>query len=206
MKMPLPTPSTLRSLPPTLLLTTSVISSLLLAKLFHSSFSSRNTKRKRKEKEYAHTLFYGTFIQLPPSPGSGDEHKLSVTHGALWVSASDGRIEGFDWSVENEEGLRELLRKKGWVDVDRCSGDGDAERGVRVVRNERKNGFFFPGFIGRVPFFLGVVAKRSLPKLTNASRYSYSCFPVPEFRDIRVLHAAGLAGDLYVSPGGFVCW
>lgn len=150
--MPLSTPSSLRSLPPAALITSSVLASFLLGKLIYNLSSSRNPKVKQKDKNYARTLFFGTFIQLSSSPESGQGHKLIVTHGTLWVSASDGRIEGFEWGVESEEGLRELMGRKGWVDVDGSLGNEDAERGVRIVRNEDKNGFFFPGFIGMSPF------------------------------------------------------
>ncbi|KAK2760010.1 hypothetical protein FQN54_002746 [Arachnomyces sp. PD_36] len=145
--MPLPTPSTIKSLSPTLLISTSVLASLILGRLVLNLSSSSNSNRKQKEKKYARTVIFGTFIQLPASPESDKGHKLSVTHGALWVSASDGRIQGFDWKVRDEGDLKELLRRNGWIDVDGSSGSGDGERGVRIVRNEKKNGFFFPGFI-----------------------------------------------------------
>ncbi|GAD95749.1 chlorohydrolase family protein [Paecilomyces variotii No. 5] len=98
-----------------------------------------------------YTIFYGTFIQLPRTPASSEpRHVLDINHGALWVSNESGRIEGFDWSVSTDERLHDLLRDKGWVAV---SGDGEEERigektVVRVVKaSERRNGFFFPGFI-----------------------------------------------------------
>lgn len=99
-----------------------------------------------------YTLFFGTFIQLPRAPLNG-KHVLAIQKGALWVSTADGRIEGFDWNVQNEEGLGALMKRMGWVvegaDV------SQATETVRVVRaEEERNEFFFPGFIGWIPFFL----------------------------------------------------
>lgn len=90
-----------------------------------------------------HTVFYGTFIDLPRTK-SGQKHDLLVRHGALWVSAN-GTIEGMDWTVGNDRDLHALLRRKGWVD------------NVHLVRAQSsQNEFFFPGFIGtpthRSPF------------------------------------------------------
>lgn len=100
-----------------------------------------------------YTIFYGTFIQLPRIPASsGPKHVLDINHGALWVSNESGRIEGFDWGVCTEEKLRHLLQDKGWRVV---SGDVEEEEvgektAVRVVKaSEKRNGFFFPGFIGK---------------------------------------------------------
>ncbi|KAK2783187.1 hypothetical protein FQN52_000401 [Onygenales sp. PD_12] len=96
------------------------------------------------------TLYYGTFIDLPRKPEvpataeSAPVHKLSVNYGALWVSG-DGRIEGVDWTVGDEEGLRGLVGRMGW----RVEGDegGEGEL-VRIVRaRKERNEFFFPGFI-----------------------------------------------------------
>ena len=69
--------------------------------------------------------------------------------GALWVGAQDGRIEGIDWEVKDEEGLQRLIEKMGWKEEGSSRGVEDAVR-VRIVK-ERKgtNGFFFPGFVGR---------------------------------------------------------
>jgi hypothetical protein len=85
-------------------------------------------------------VFYGTFISVPRQlETAADESSLEliVNHGALWVTAEDGRIEGFDWSVHDEDALQQLIADKGW------------ETGVKVVRaNAERNEFFFPGFIG----------------------------------------------------------
>lgn len=97
----------------------------------------------------AYTLFFGTFIQLPRSPLNG-KHVLSIHKGALWVSTADGRIKGFDWSVQDEDGLRGLMHRNGWVgeNVNGYS-EGSSTEKVDVVRaREERNEFFFPGFIG----------------------------------------------------------
>ena|SRR5947207_372186 len=101
------------------------------------------------------TIFYGTFIQLPPSPAvaatstAPPKHTLSINHGALWVSAPDGRIEGFDWSVGDEQSLAALVERLGLV-VGNVDGEGRGKgKKVTVVRaSAERNGFFFPGFVG----------------------------------------------------------
>ncbi|EEH43920.2 guanine deaminase [Paracoccidioides brasiliensis Pb18] len=113
-------------------------------------------------RSYVHTVYYGTFIHLPrlpeepATPTSPPAHKLSINHGALWVSETGGKIEGFDWGVKDEEGFAELMKRMGWrvegeernSDVHGIAGeDGEGEL-VRVVKASReRNGFFFPGFI-----------------------------------------------------------
>lgn len=106
---------------------------------------------------YAYTVYRGTFIQLPRFLESGTQSKLElvVTRGALWVSAEDGRIKGFDWQVRDEDGFRALMRRMTWVDVDASingdSGDGSIVKVKVVTASEERNEFFFPGFIGMSP-------------------------------------------------------
>lgn len=97
-------------------------------------------------------LFYGTFIHLPRCPVGG-KHVLSVNHGAVWVSAADGRITGLDWDVQ-EGGAKELLKRGGWVEGDSESNEshtyyskGDETVEIFQAKSE-ENEFFFPGFIG----------------------------------------------------------
>jgi guanine deaminase len=107
---------------------------------------------------YAYTIYRGTFIQLPRLLESGAQSKLEFVcnQGALWVSAEDGRIKGFDWQVRGEDGFRALMRRMGWVDVDVdvdgfTNGDGGNGSFVKVkvvTAVEERNEFFFPGFIG----------------------------------------------------------
>lgn len=111
-----------------------------------------------------HTLFLGTFIQLPKTPVEG-KHALDITRGALWTSMTDGRIKGFDWAVrpDREEDVQALMQRNGWVAVvDGANGvngvnghqNGGAVQQVKVVRAvEERNEFFFPGFIGTFTFF-----------------------------------------------------
>ena len=104
-----------------------------------------------------YTLYHGTFIQLPRQIKT-EKPCLEINTGVLWVANQDGRIRGFDWSVDlAEEGegvLEAFLKRKGWTvwrdGVDETPG----EETVVIVRGGRKgrNGFFFPGFIGM--FFL----------------------------------------------------
>lgn len=76
---------------------------------------------------------------------------LEINHGALWVSTSDGKIQGFDWGVRGESDLRVLMEREGWL-VDRGDGNRnsiDEVTTVSVIRaREERNEFFFPGFIG----------------------------------------------------------
>lgn len=106
---------------------------------------------------YTYTVYYGAFIDLPhlpdepATPNSPPKHKLSINHGALWVSQADGKIEGIDWEVKDEERLGELIKRMGW----KVEGGGNEDENragdlVRVVKAQKqRNGFFFPGFIGK---------------------------------------------------------
>ncbi|WEW59484.1 amidohydrolase family protein [Emydomyces testavorans] len=96
------------------------------------------------------TIYYGTFLQLPraadipATPTSPPKYRLIVNHGALWVSTADGRIEGFDWEVEDERGLHDLIERHGWT----VDGEEGSEQSMRIVRSrDDRNGFFFPGFV-----------------------------------------------------------
>ncbi|KAJ5551447.1 hypothetical protein N7535_000603 [Penicillium sp. DV-2018c] len=102
--------------------------------------------------EHAFTVYRGTFIESAlPEPGS--KPKLSRKQGALWVSAADGRIKGWDWKAHDENGFAELMNRNGWFDIDTGDVPGQADGytsriGVKVVAaNEELNEFFFPGFI-----------------------------------------------------------
>ena len=124
----------------------------------------------------AYTLFFGTFIQLPRAPSNG-KHVLSIHRGALWVSTSDGRIKGIDWSVQDEEGLRALMQRNGWIEheVNGFSSDpSPSTEKVKIVRaREEHNEFFFPGFIGT-----------SLPQVTNrntTNRYKDTHIHAPQY-------------------------
>lgn len=109
-------------------------------------------------RSYARTVFYGTFISLPRQPESpatstsAPQHQLTVNHGALWVGAKDGRIEGFDWSIRGEEDLYQLIERMGWI-LESEPGEAVAEIDVvRIVKaRPERNEFFFPGFIGEFP-------------------------------------------------------
>ncbi|PYI24341.1 Metallo-dependent hydrolase [Aspergillus japonicus CBS 114.51] len=92
-----------------------------------------------------YTLYVGTFIQLPRTTAPDEKHELAITRGALWVSAADGKIKGFDWSIATESDLHTLLKRHGWV----LEGAGTRTSvRVKLVRaREEHNEFFFPGFI-----------------------------------------------------------
>lgn len=106
---------------------------------------------------HSFTLYQGTFIQLPREPTApatsttAPAYELLVNNGVVWVDNSDGRIAGFDWAVSGQEGLDELAASMGWTLV---YNDNEVESSqatvVRVIRSRaEKNGFFFPGFIGK---------------------------------------------------------
>lgn len=105
------------------------------------------------ETDYAFTVYRGTFIQSILSD-SNSKPKLSRNQGALWVSAVDGRIQGWDWHAGDENGFTKLMRRSGWVDIDaveaqgQVNGHGSNIRVKIVTVNEEQNEFFFPGFIG----------------------------------------------------------
>lgn len=103
--------------------------------------------------DYAFTIYRGTFIQSV-LPDSGSKPELSRNQGALWVSAVDGRIHGWDWKASDESGFAELMSRNGWVDIDAIEAQAQANGHVSktkvkiVTANEEQNEFFFPGFIG----------------------------------------------------------
>lgn len=104
-----------------------------------------------------YTLYHGTFIQLPRHIPTGTKPSLEINTGVLWVSNEDGKIDGFDWSLnlDSDEALSSFVQGKGWT----IWSDGDAEEGkdtVVVVKGGRegRNGFFFPGFIGMIPYLV----------------------------------------------------
>ncbi|KAF9883931.1 hypothetical protein FE257_002674 [Aspergillus nanangensis] len=94
-----------------------------------------------------YTVFYGTFIDLPKTP-SDDKHVLSIRHGALWVSTTDGRIQGADWTISSDAALTAFLRKKGWISHSDSKSGATAATTVKIIHaKEDKSEFFFPGFI-----------------------------------------------------------
>lgn len=106
---------------------------------------------------HSFTLYQGTFIQLPREPTApassrtAPVYELQVNDGVVWVDNSDGRIAGFDWAVRGQEELDKLAASMGWK---LAYNDNEVESTqatvVRVVRSRaEKNGFFFPGFIGK---------------------------------------------------------
>ncbi|KAJ5208076.1 hypothetical protein N7449_002455 [Penicillium cf. viridicatum] len=102
--------------------------------------------------DYAFTVYRGTFIQSV-LPDSGSKPELSRNQGALWVSAADGRIHGWDWQASDDSGFAELMSRSGWVDInaigaqDQVNGHVSKTRVKIVTANEAQNEFFFPGFI-----------------------------------------------------------
>ncbi|KAJ5798441.1 guanine deaminase [Penicillium pulvis] len=106
--------------------------------------------------EYELTLYFGAFIHLPrlPEGQSRDKPKpqLVRNHGLLWVSANDGRIEGFDWDAQHYTTVQALMARKGWVDINNPETNGNNIDGkqtmVKLVSTSTdQNEFFFPGFI-----------------------------------------------------------
>ncbi|OQE80973.1 hypothetical protein PENNAL_c0042G10043 [Penicillium nalgiovense] len=102
--------------------------------------------------DYAFTVYRGTFIQSI-LPDSGSKPELSRNQGALWVSAADGRIKGWDWQANNDNGFAELMTRNRWVDIDAVGAQGQVNshgskiRVKIVIASEEQNEFFFPGFI-----------------------------------------------------------
>lgn len=96
---------------------------------------------------YPYTVYRGTFIQLPRLTSTTSKPELARTEGALWVG-SDGRIQGYDWTVKDDASFKSFLSSHGWADADASSGNSKATK-VKVVKsNNDRNEFFFPGFIG----------------------------------------------------------
>jgi guanine deaminase len=103
-----------------------------------------------------YTLYHGTFIQLPRQVSAEGKHTLEINSGALWVLNQSGRIEGFDWAVgsDDEDALHRLIERNGWTIVPpEVNGSTDATKETVTIVNggagRERNGFFFPGFIGK---------------------------------------------------------
>ena len=99
--------------------------------------------------EYTFTVYRGTFIQSVLSDSSS-KPELSRNQGALWVSAADGRIQGWDWHGNDEIEFAGLMNRSGWADIDAIETQcHDSKIRVKIVTaSEEQNEFFFPGFIG----------------------------------------------------------
>ncbi|CDM34893.1 hypothetical protein DTO013E5_3204 [Penicillium roqueforti] len=98
--------------------------------------------------DYGFTVYRGTFIQTVLSDSSS-KPELSRNQGALWVSAADGRIQGWDWHGSDENQFIEFMNRNGWVNIDAIETRGhDSKVRVKIVTaSEEQNEFFFPGFI-----------------------------------------------------------
>lgn len=111
------------------------------------------TSNAKSQTDYAFTVYRGTFIQSI-LPDSDSKPELSRNQGALWVSAFDGRIQGWDWQAGEENVFAELMSRNGWIDIDavdaqgQVNGHGSKIRVKIVTASEEQNEFFFPGFIG----------------------------------------------------------
>ncbi|EEP77674.1 predicted protein [Uncinocarpus reesii 1704] len=99
---------------------------------------------------YSRTVYYGTFLNVTRGPDTQatpnlpPTYRLVVNHGALWVNETEGRIEGFDWEVQSENELSQLIERHGWD----LNGTENAGTFVNIVRSRKeRNGFFFPGFV-----------------------------------------------------------
>lgn len=84
------------------------------------------------------TVYRGTFVHLPKLNSSSTKPELARNQGVLWVSSDDGRIQGYDWGVNDDASFQSFLSSNGWT-----------ESSVKVVKSDdTRNEFFFPGFIG----------------------------------------------------------
>ncbi|KAJ6137582.1 hypothetical protein N7471_004068 [Penicillium samsonianum] len=110
------------------------------------------TSNAKSQTDYAFTVYRGTFIQSI-LPDSDSKPELSRNQGALWVSAFDGRIQGWDWQAGEDNAFAELMSRNGWIDIDavdaqgQVNGHGSKIRVKIVTASEEQNEFFFPGFI-----------------------------------------------------------
>jgi hypothetical protein len=145
------------------------------------------------------TVYRGTFIQLPRLPDTGAvkaKPELVRNQGAFWVSATDGRIKGWDWQAHDDARFAELMTRNGWVDIDvDIDGQGSKTKVKIVTASEEKNEFFFPGFIG---IYIPISIKNSI---TNKTRHTHPRPSIPKCWSLRLLHSTGLARDIYIPSG-----
>ncbi|OBT61463.1 hypothetical protein VE03_08982 [Pseudogymnoascus sp. 23342-1-I1] len=103
---------------------------------------------------YPYTVYRGTFIHLPRLNSSSANPELVRNQGALWVSSEDGRIKGYDWEVRDDASFQTFMSQHGWIDAD-AGADKNYNSNTRskavevkvVESNDKRNEFFFPGFI-----------------------------------------------------------
>lgn len=97
--------------------------------------------------EYPFTVYRGTFIHLPRLNSTSVKPELDRNQGVLWVSSTDGRIKGYDWTVNDDASFRSFLSSHGWTEANGTTRSKGSQ--VQVVKsNDERNEFFFPGFIG----------------------------------------------------------
>lgn len=157
------------------------------------------------EPEIQLTLYFGAFIHLPrlPEGQSRDQPKpqLVRNYGLLWVSAIDGRIEGFDWEAQNYTSVQALMARKGWVDVNNPETNGNNINGKQtmvklVFSSTERNEFFFPGFIGRFTrLYIHVFISNHI------TRYPHPCSTIPKFWTLRFNYLARLARGIHIPYG-----
>lgn len=155
--------------------------------------------------EYELILYFGAFIHLPrlPKDQSQDKPKpqLVRNHGLLWVSANDGRIEGFDWEAQHYTAVQALMARKGWVDINNPETNGNNTNGKQIMvklvhTSTDQNEFFFPGFIGRsTRLYTHVFTSNYI------ARYPHPCSTIPKFWTLRFNYLARLARGIHISHG-----
>lgn len=105
---------------------------------------------------YPYTVYRGTFIHLPRLNSSMTKPELVRNQGVLWVSSIDGRIKGYDWQVGDDGSFQSFLSSHGWTDANASpNDDASSFTQVQVVESDdKRNEFFFPGFIGMFDLLL----------------------------------------------------
>lgn len=143
---------------------------------------------------YPFTVYRGTFIHLPRLNSTSDKPELDRNQGVLWVSSADGRIKGYDWSVNDDASFQSFLSSHGWTDGTSTSKGTQ----VQVVEsNDARNEFFFPGFIGRLYLFHSSFGTADL-----LYRHPYPCTTVPQHWPFRLIGTIGLVKRIHLSHGG----
>lgn len=83
--------------------------------------------------EPPYTVYRGTFIHLPRLHSNTAKPELARNQGALWVSAADGRIKGYDWNVHDDASFKAFMSSHGWTDAGARTNRNSKTTAVKVV-------------------------------------------------------------------------
>ena len=145
--------------------------------------------------EPPYTVYRGTFIHLPRLDSNTAKPELARNEGALWVSAADGRIKGYDWNVHDDASFKAFMSRHGWSNAGAGTNRNSKTIAVKVVQSsDTQNEFFFPGFIGisHLPSGLSPINLGDY-LLNKPCRHSHPRTAVSQHWAVRIIRPSRLA-------------